>query len=61
MAAVQSIDEVRFTKLKVARHFYNMLYQILQINYSLFHFNGTNISFCFLILYANMLCILYFH
>jgi len=60
IAAVQSINEVRFMKLKVTRHFYNMLYQILQINYFLFHFNRTNLSVYFLILNMNMLCMLHF-
>jgi len=39
IAAAESINEVRFMKRKVARHFWNILYQILQINYFLFHFN----------------------
>jgi len=35
---------------KWARHFWNMLYQILQTNY-------LDLSVCFLLLYMNMLCI----
>jgi len=54
-------QRVSFIKLKVARHFWNMLYQILQINYVLFHFNRTNLSVCFLILYMNMLCFSFFN
>jgi len=32
MEAHRRINEARFMKLKAARHFWNMLYQTLQIN-----------------------------
>jgi len=56
-----SNNEVCFMELKVARHFLNMVYQIFQINCFLFHFNRTNLSVCFLMLYMNMLCIPHFN
>jgi len=46
---------------KWAKHFENMLYQILQIIYFLCHFNRANLSVCFPILYINMLCIQHFN
>jgi len=36
--AKHQLNAIRFMKLKVDRHFSNLLYQILQINYFLFHF-----------------------
>jgi len=48
---VQSTNEVRFIKLKVAKRFQNILYKILQINYFLFNFKRTDLLVCFLILY----------
>jgi len=39
-----------FHETESSQTFLNILYQILQINYFLFHFNRINILVCFLIL-----------